>query len=505
MQTITQTGREVLVRMTDVDKSFPGVRALDHARLELRAGEVHALVGENGAGKSTLMKILNGIYVTYGGDMTIGGERVRFDSPQDAFDKGVAIIHQELDMVGNLSVAENIFLGREILRGRKIDRKAMRAEAQAILDRLGFPIDAGDLVEKLPIARQQLVMIARVVSMNARVVVMDEPTSSLSHNDTENLFRVIGNLRADGISVIYISHFLEEVFRVADRVTVLRDGRKVITADAAGCTQKDLVEWMVGKSHHVGGEPKYRSAAVGNVVLEVDGLTRRDGFVRNASLHIREGEVVGLAGVAGSGRSELARMIFGADRAVRGGIRLQGTGVKIDSPVRAVQNRIAFVPENRKTEGLVLIRSVFDNLSLPALRQSTRRGLLDHKKLRQSSARMVRDLNIKCASKEQEAKFLSGGNQQKIVIGKWLEVAPQVLILDQPTRGVDIGAKGEIYELINTLADRRCAILLISDELEELRNLADRILVMRKGEIIHEYDNGRRNVGKADLLERMVG
>lgn len=496
---------ETVLKMDKIIKEFSSVRVLKEVNFELRKGEVHALVGANGAGKSTLMKILNGIYVNYGGEIILNGSPVKLHSPRDAFENGVAMIHQELDLVGNLDVSENIFLGQEIMKNSfpSINRAAMRQKAQELLDSLEFEIDATDLVEKLPPAQQQLVLIARIVALNAKVVVMDEPTSSLSINEIEKLFDVIKGLCEKGISVIYISHFLEEIFRISDRVTVLRDGGNVTTVDVKDCTKQQLVEWMVGEGAEV-GKNYIRENRSDEVVLSVKGLSQKRGIVKDITFDLKKGEVLGLAGVVGSGRTELLKMIFGAIEKSSGTMEICGKAVTINSPLQAVAQNIALIPEDRKTEGVVLIRSINQNIALSGLKQNSKYGAIDDKKVKSIVEKMINELKLKCSSQDQEVRFLSGGNQQKVVIGKWLSVGSKIIIMDQPTRGIDVGAKKEIYDLIDRLAKEGTSILLASDEMEEVLGLCDRVLVMKKGRIVGELDNSDLLLTKTDLLTTMV-
>lgn len=492
----------IVLEMKGIVKAFHAVRVLNKVDFELQRGEVHALLGANGAGKSTLVKILNGIYTSNEGEILLHGQRVFFKNPRDAFAHGVAIIHQELDLVNNLSVAENMFLGREIMDQRfgSVDRLAMNNEAQHVLDSLNFEIQAKQIVGELSPARQQLVMIARVVAMEAQIVVMDEPTSSLSFNEIENLYKVIEGLQKHGISIIYISHYLDEVFRIADRVTVLRNGEKIQVAAIDECTEAKIVEWMVG--HADVKRAYHRMKPKDHIVLTVDKLSQQSGIVEDVSFQLREGEVLGLSGVVGSGRTELAKMIFGAEPIREGKILLEGVEVRISSPEKAVAAGIAFIPENRTTEGLIINHSIHDNLALVTLHEKT--GVLNHKAIHSAAKGMMENLRIRCESALQQVRRLSGGNQQKVVLGKWLSVKSNVVILDQPTRGVDVGVKEEIYALVDSLAKEGVSILLISDELEELLNLTDRILVMKRGRIVREFDNSERQLGKPELLASMI-
>jgi len=495
-----------ILEMSDIVKEFSGIRVLDHVDFELRTGEVHALIGANGAGKSTLMKILNGIYSMTEGSVLYDGKPVDIKTPRDAYRCGITMIHQELDLVGCRDVAENIYLGRELYKDRAkmiLDRKSMYERAQELLDELGFEICATDKVEKLPPAQQQLILIARTVSCNSRVIVMDEPTSSLSSHETQQLFRVIRSLKEKNISIIYISHYLEEIFQVSDRVTVLRDGKNVTTAVTAECTKQQLVQWMIGRETEVQkniGQSKSEKP----MVLECDGLTTRRDFVKDVSFCVRRGEIVGFAGVVGAGRSEIAKMVFGAEKMAAGNIAFEGKPVKIGSPTKAVRKGISMVPEDRKVEGLVLKLSISVNMWLSYLGKC-RSGVLKYKDLGKKVQDMIGYLSVKCANRGQPISDLSGGNQQKVAIGKCLLNEPKLLILDQPTRGVDVGAKSEIYMLVTELAAKQgTAILYISDELEELIALCDRIYVIKQGKCVKELDNHTQGLTKATLLQYMV-
>lgn len=499
--------RENILEMHGIVKEFSHVRVLDEVNFELRAGEVHALLGANGAGKSTLMKILNGIYSLTAGGIRYNGKPVSFHTPRNAYNCGITMIHQELDLVGCRNVAENIYLGRELFRDRAqkiLDRKQMYQETEKLMQMLGFQIPATAMVSTLSPAQQQLVLIARTVSCNSRVIVMDEPTSSLSHTETQQLFKVIRMLREKGISIIYISHYLEEVFEVADRLTVLRDGRTVATAETKDCTVNQLVQWMIGREAAIEkniGEPKTDR----EVLLDCKGLTTARDLIHDVSLCIRKGEIVGLAGVVGSGRSEIAKMIFGAEKVGSGSICYEGKTVQITSPTKAVHMGINMVQEDRKLEGLVLKLGINTNMWLSYLGKVQRAFALNYKMLGSKVQDMIRFMSVKCTSPKQIISDLSGGNQQKVAIGKCLMNDPKLLILDQPTRGVDVGAKSEIYELVTQqAAEQGTAILYISDELDELIALCDRIYIIKQGRCVKELDNHSTDIKKSLLLQYMV-
>jgi ABC-type sugar transport system ATPase subunit len=467
-----------------VSKSFPGVHALVDVDLDVVAGEVHAIVGENGAGKSTLMNILAGIYQPDAGSIALEGQPVHVDGPRRAMALGIAMIHQELNLAPNLSVAENIFLGRAPNRGGLIDWRRLDFEARALLERLGIDLDVRETVENLSVARQQMVEIAKALSLDARAIIMDEPTSALTERETTALFGIIGRLKAEGVAVVYISHRLDEIFRIADRVTVLRDGRLVGSALIADITPSQVIGMMVGREL-TALFPKAEVEA-GPAVLEVRHVSRA-GVLHDISFSVRRGEILGLAGLVGAGRTELARAIFGADRIDDGEILLDGRPVRIVAPHDAIRHGMGFVTEDRKLHGLVLGMSVRENATLAILRELTHFGLVSFALERQLAGEYVRQLDIRTPSIDQEVLNLSGGNQQKVVLAKWLATRPRVLILDEPTRGIDVGAKAEVHALMSRLATAGVAILMISSELPEILGMSDRILVIRQGQVSAEF------------------
>ena len=470
--------------MRGIRKAFPGVVALDGVDLDVRSGEVHVLLGENGAGKSTLMKILSGAERRDDGRITIGGATMRLESPRAARDAGVAIIHQELALVPQMTVAENIFLGRAPSHLGFVDRARMATESRALLARIGADVDPQVLVGTLSIAQQQLVEIARALSLEARILIMDEPTSALTERETGRLFDVIRGLTARGTAVIYISHRLDEIFDIGDRITVLRDGRHVATQVVQAADRRQLVRLMADRE--VEELTPGRVRATGAARLQVDGLSR-EGALHDVSFQVHAGEIVGFAGLLGAGRTEVARAIFGLDAIDGGTIRVDGQLVTIATPRQAIAAGIGFVTEDRKREGLVLERSVRDNIALPILEALSRLGLVQRVAEHDTASDAVRDLRIRTPSVQQLARYLSGGNQQKVVLAKWLATGARILFLDEPTRGVDVGAKQEIYQLIESLAASGVAIVLMSSELPEVLGLADRVLVMREGRIAGEF------------------
>ena len=476
--------------MRGIRKKYPGVVALDGVDLDVRAGEVHVLLGENGAGKSTLMKILSGTQRRDAGTIRIHAREVVLGSPRDAQAEGIAIIHQELALVPELSAAENIFLGRLPSARGFVQRSRMEAEAQMVLQRIGADIDPRRPVGTLSLAQRQLVEIARALSLNARIVIMDEPTSALSERETARLFDIIRALTSRGTAVIYISHRLDEITAIGDRVTVLRDGRHVATQQVATADVRALVRLMTDRATATTTATATATVtaparARGAVRLRVEQLGVRD-VVRDVTFDVHAGEIVGLAGLMGAGRTELARAIFGAEPCT-GRILIDGHDVRIDAPRDAITAGIGFVTEDRKREGLLLDRPVRENVVLPILKRLSRGGFVNRAKEHGTATAAVHELPIRTPSVEQHARHLSGGNQQKVVLAKWLATGARILLLDEPTRGVDAGAKQEIHALIAALASRGTAIVLISSELPEVLALSDRVLVMREGRIAGQF------------------
>jgi ribose transport system ATP-binding protein len=478
------------LEVTGTRKQFPGVLALDGVSLALAPGEVLAVVGENGAGKSTLMKIVAGVYTPDAGVVKLDDRPVRFTGPAEAITAGVSLIHQELNLAENLSVTDNLFLGRELTRGgflRALDRRAMREKAAALLARVGLPASrAFARVETLPPGEKQLVEIARALGTEVRVLIMDEPTSSLTQKETEQLYQVIDALKAAGVSVLYISHRLAEVKRVADRVTVLRDGRNAGELAKADITHDNMVRLMVGRDLKQFYPKIHRSGTGGAPVLSVKNVRFRGGPDTPAALEIRAGEILGMAGLVGAGRTELSEAVFGVRPLVSGALLLDNKPVRIGSPADAIAAGVLLVPEDRRLHGLVLPESVGFNLSLPNL---DRLGALLGVNRRAENAlhrTWIDRLRVKTPSAAQPVGLLSGGNQQKVVYGKWLAREPRVLILDEPTRGVDVGAKAEIYALIDELAGKGVAVWMITSDMEELLGMSDRVVVMHEGRVAGE-------------------
>ncbi|MEV8308579.1 sugar ABC transporter ATP-binding protein [Streptomyces flavidovirens] len=477
------SSQDELLRIEGIRKTFPGVVALDSVDFDLRRGEVHVLLGENGAGKSTLIKMLSGAYRPDSGRIIVGGEEVRVHGAQDAERLGIATIYQEFNLVPELTVAENIFLGRQPRRFGMIDRKRMEADAEELLRRVGVDVSPKVLVRELGIARLQMVEIAKALSLEARVLIMDEPTAVLTSEEVDKLFRIVRQLRADGVGVVFITHHLEEIAALGDRVTVLRDGRSIGQVPAS-TPEDELVRLMVGRSIDQ-QYPRERPEAAGDALLSVRGLTR-GGVFHDVSFDVRAGEVVGLAGLVGAGRTEVVRAVFGADPYDAGSVAVRGERLGKGDVNAAMGAGIGLVPEDRKGQGLVLDASVQENLGLVTLRSATRVRLVDLKGQRVAAARIAEQLGVRMAGLGQHVRTLSGGNQQKVVIGKWLLADTKVLILDEPTRGIDVGAKVEIYQLINELTASGHAVLMISSDLPEVLGMSDRVLVMAQGRIAGE-------------------
>ncbi len=473
-----------LVEMVNIDKSFPGVRALTKARFELVPGEVHALMGENGAGKSTLMKILAGVYARDGGEIRLNGELVEIATPHQAQRLGITMIHQELSLMRHLTAAQNIFIGREprTLGGLLLDEKKLNAQAAAIFHSMHLTLDPRVLVESLTIAKQQMVEIAKALSFNSRVLIMDEPTAALNDAEIRELFTIIGRLKAEGVGIVYISHKMDEIKRIADRVTVMRDSEYVGTVPAATTPIETIISMMVGRIL-TNETASARGDEDTPVALEIRGM-RRGKEIRDVSFSVRKGEILGLAGLMGAGRTEVARAIFGADPVEAGEIFVDGKQVTIRTPKDAVRAGIGYLSEDRKHFGLVTGLDVRNNIAMASIERFTGPiGMLREDKMRDAAKKYIRQLTIKTPSDTQETRLLSGGNQQKVVIAKWLLRDCPILIFDEPTRGIDVGAKSEIYKLLNALAEQGRAIIVISSELPEILRLSHRIAVMCEGRL----------------------
>lgn len=474
-----------ILEVNELSKRFPGVRALHQVDLDLLAGEVLALIGENGAGKSTLMKILAGVQTQDAGVIRVDGKEVWIDSVSKALDLGISLIHQELNLSGNLSVGANIFLGREPLKMGLIDEEVIATEARKYLDMVGLQIDPHVLADDLPIGQQQLVEIAKALSVDSRILIMDEPTSSLSQSEVDRLFEVIGQLRTSGVSVIYISHRLAEVKILADRVSVLRDGENAGVVDRQDITHDTMVQMMVGRD--VSQYYNHTPHQTDDVVMDVENLRTPAFPAHELSFQVRRGEILGVSGVVGAGRTEMLQAIFGGVAKLSGTVRISGMPMPGRTPLDAIAAGIALVPEDRKLHGLVVDMTVRQNMSLPGLRKNrVGQAFINFGVEDSVTTNMISRLGIKTPHVDQVSRYLSGGNQQKVVLGKWLSLKPSVLLLDEPTRGIDVGAKQEIYQLMEELAADGMAILFVSSELEEILGMSDRVLVMHEGRISGE-------------------
>lgn len=488
MSTASDSSRAPVLALRGISKTFPGALALERVGFDVRAGEVHALLGENGAGKSTLIKIMAGVYPADEGEYVVDGAPVTVASPRDARDLGVSVVFQELSQVESLSVAENVFFGR-LPSGPLglVDRARLNREAREHLHAVGLTIDPSTRLGFLSVAQRQLVEIARALSQDAKVIAMDEPTSALSYTEIQTLFELVERLTADGVAIVYVSHKLEELFQLADRITVLRDGRKVGERRTDETDDDDLVRLMVGRQlDTLFPRLADESERTGAALLEVENLS--SAMVSDISFRVYAGAVVGFSGLMGAGRTELARAVFGLDRATAGQVRVRGRTVPPGSSVRAAAAGIGYVPEDRKGDGLVLVSTIRANLTLAVLRTLTRGGQVDRGRERSLVADAMQRLRIKAKSAEQQVAALSGGNQQKVMLARWLVKDDlEVLILDEPTRGIDVNSKAEIYRLIATIAERGVAVLVMSSEMPELLQLCDRILVMRDGRLVNEF------------------
>ena len=479
------TEKSPIIRMRNVSKSFGGVHALKNVQLDIFSGEVHALLGENGAGKSTLIKIITGVHQPDNGEISLKGELVSFDNPREAQQRGIAAIYQEPSLFPDLSIAENILVGRQPLSGGRISWRQMNQEAGELLTRLGVDLNPKTKARNLSVAQQQMVEIARALSVHAQVLIMDEPTSSLTSNEVADLFRITRKLRDEGTAVVFISHRLEELFALADRVTTLRDGEYVGTREMANVTTDELIQMMVGRKLD-DLFPK-QDVERGDVLLEVANLSVAGAF-KDVSFKLHAGEILGMSGLVGAGRTDVACSIFGVKPASSGDILIDGERIEIDNPQKAMALGISYVPEDRQNHGLILPMTIGDNMTLPTLDAYATNGWLHPKKEKAAAVEGMQKLEVKATGIEQKAKELSGGNQQKVVLAKWLSTNPRILILDEPTRGIDVGTKAAVHRLMSSLAAQGMAILMISSELPEVLGMSDRILVMREGHLTGEFD-----------------
>ena len=469
------------IEMKGINKSFGSNQVLKDAGFLLKDGEVHALMGENGAGKSTLMKILTGVYTKDSGTVLVDGEEVSYKTPQEAEKAGIVFIYQELNVLFDLTVVENLFMGKEITKKLGVcDMKAMKAKAKEVMDKVGVSIPVDAVMSDLSVGQQQMVEICKALMVDAKVIIMDEPTAALTESETEGLFKVINSLREKGVSIVYISHRMEEIFALCDRITVLRDGEYIDTKEIKDLTMDDVVQMMIGRE--IGERFPTRDCEIGGEVLRVEGLTSGKLF-HDVNFTVKAGEVLGVAGLMGAGRTEIMQAIFGNLKKDSGKIFVDGEEVTIKNPRQAIAAGIGFITEDRKTEGLLLEKSIAENIEIANLDRVSKHNVLN-KELQSSLVKKgIEDFKVKCFGPWHECNNLSGGNQQKVVLAKWVATEPKILILDEPTRGVDIGAKKEIYNVINDLAAKGVAVIMVSSELPEVLGMSDRIMVVREGEV----------------------
>ena len=492
---------EDILRLRGINKAFPGVKALTDVDLTIRKGEVHALVGENGAGKSTLMKIISGAYKKDSGTVWFDGKEVENTTPKQSEQMGISIIYQELNLIERISVAENVFIGRYPLRGGLVQWGKMVKDAQALFDEYELKIDAKRLVRSLTMAQKQMVEIIKAVSINAKVIIMDEPTSSLSGKETESLFRIIEKLKANGVAVVFITHRLDEIFAICDRMTVLRDGHYVGEKNISEITKSEMIAMMIGRE--LTQQYPERHNEIGEVTLEVKNISDGGKHVDNVSFAAHRGEVLGFYGLVGAGRTETMRMVFGVDPRTSGQVFLHGKEINLKNPRDAIRHGIGFITENRRDEGLFLRSSVRVNTVMVALHKILKHGMISYKEEARVSQDYVDKLRTATPSVNQKAMFLSGGNQQKVVLAKWLFSDSEVIIFDEPTRGIDVGARREIYQLINDLVADGRTVVVVSSDMEEIMGISDRILVMYEGNIAGEVQ--KKDFSQSLITEYAVG
>lgn len=469
------------IEMRGIDKAFGGNKVLRNAGLTINNGEIHALIGENGAGKSTLMKILTGVYTKDAGTVIVDGKEVSYKNPKEAEEAGIVFIHQELNVLFDLTVEENMFMGKEITNRLGVcDTKAMRNEVNRVLDKLGVRINPNTRMDRLSIGQQQMIEIAKALMIDAKVIIMDEPTAALTQSETQILFQIIKNLKEKGVSIIYISHRMEEIFELSDRITVLRDGQYIATKRTIDTDMNDVVKMMIGRE--IGERYPERNSKIGTVIFEVKNLNC-PGLFKDISFQVHAGEVLGVSGLMGAGRTEIMKAIFGDMPNVTGKIFIDEEEVINKNPRQAMKNGIGFITEDRKLEGLMIEDSIMKNISIANLGKISKKGVIQNKLEKNLIKENIEELHIKCIGPSHECTNLSGGNQQKVVFAKWIDTDPKVLILDEPTRGVDIGAKKEIYNIINKLAATGVGIIMVSSELPEVLGMSDRIMVVREGKI----------------------
>ena len=486
------------IEMKGIDKSFGSNQVLKNAGFFLKDGEIHALMGENGAGKSTLMKILTGVYTRDAGTVLVDGQEVVYKSPQEAEKAGIVFIYQEINSLFDLTVEENLFMGKEITKGFGIcDKKAMRAKAREVMDKMGVNIDVGAIMSDLSVGQQQMVEICKALMADAKVLIMDEPTAALTQSETEVLFEVINSLRAKGVSIVYISHRMEEIFELCDRITILRDGQYIGTEYIKDITMDDVVQMMIGRE--IGERYPKRECQIGSEVLRVEGLSH-EKFFKDVSFTVHAGEVLGVSGLMGAGRTEIMHTIFGSYPAAGGKIFIDGVEHHIRNPREAIAAGIGFITEDRKTEGLLLEKSISENIEICNLGKTSVKGVRNAKKRAELVKKGIEEFRIRCFGPDHECHNLSGGNQQKVVLAKWIYTDPKILILDEPTRGVDIGAKKEIYSVINDLAARGVAVIMVSSELPEVLGMSDRIMVVHEGHVTGIIDAATADQAKVMTL-----
>lgn len=493
---------EPVIEMKGISRSFSGNKVLDQVDFQLLPGEIHALMGENGAGKSTLIKILTGIYERDAGKVFIKGKEVHFKNPKEAEQFGIAVIHQELNIIPYLTVYENMFLGKELTVGRFgiTKDKEMKRKTKEYLNRLGIEIDPNMEAGNLSVGQQQMIEIARAVAADTEVLIMDEPTAALTEREIEALFKVISSLKKQGVGIVYVSHRMEEIFQICDRISVLRDGQFIGTKEVAKTNFDEIVKLMVGRQ--LGERFPERDTKIGQERFKVENLTSKGSF-ENIRFSVHQGEIVGVAGLMGAGRSEIMQAIFGYRKMDGGKVFIDGKEMTIKSPYDAIKAGIAFVTEDRKSQGLILELSVRENLSITTLDKISKNSLISSKTEISLADEMIEKLHVKTSGREISVKSLSGGNQQKIVIGKWLGIHPKILILDEPTRGVDVGAKKEIYQLMNDLTKQGVSIIMVSSELPEILGMSDRILVIHEGKLAAELDKSEAN--QENIMQSATG
>ena len=486
------------IEMKGIDKSFGSNQVLKNAGFFLKDGEIHALMGENGAGKSTLMKILTGVYTRDAGTVLVDGQEVVYKSPQEAEKAGIVFIYQEINSLFDLTVEENLFMCKEITKGFGIcNKKAMRAKAKEVMDKMGVNIDVGATMSDLSVGQQQMVEICKALMADAKVLIMDEPTAALTQSETEVLFEVINSLRAKGVSIVYISHRMEEIFELCDRITILRDGQYIDTRNIKDITMDDVVQMMIGRE--IGERYPKRDCKIGAEVLRVEGLSH-EKFFKDVSFSVHAGEVLGVSGLMGAGRTEIMHTIFGSYPSAGGKIFIDGFEHTIHNPREAIAAGIGFITEDRKTEGLLLEKSISENIEICNLGKTSTKGVRNTQKRSELVKKGIEEFRIRCFGPDHECHNLSGGNQQKVVLAKWIYTDPKILILDEPTRGVDIGAKKEIYSVINDLAARGVAVIMVSSELPEVLGMSDRIMVVHEGHVTGIIDAATADQAKVMTL-----